>query len=60
MPKAKDTKIKARVLVDITIDGKPCKCNDIVELGDDELAQYAGAVDPHPDAVAYAIAINNV
>lgn len=53
MPR-KDTKTKARVLVDVVINGEPRKCDDIVELSDAELLQYAGAVDPHPDAVAYA------
>lgn len=47
----------ARVLCDEMINGVPCKIDDIVELGEEDLRLYRKSVDPHPDAVVYAQAL---
>lgn len=48
--KPTDDKIKARVLVACRL-GKP---DDVVTIDAATAAQHAGAIDTHPDAVAYA------
>ena len=54
--KKQTTATKVRVLVEGAF-GKP---DDVIELDGEELAQAlaSGQVDPHPEAVAYAEALN--
>jgi hypothetical protein len=51
-PKVAEGQVKARVLVD----GAFGKVNDIVVV-DKAMAEAAGDLDPHPEAVAYAESI---
>lgn len=44
---------RARVLVDSVIDGKQYRSGELVEASGETLRALAGAVDTHPDAVAY-------
>lgn len=47
--------IDVRVLAAVTIGGARFQPDDVIEGMPDSVAQaYAGSVDPHPDAVAYA------
>ena len=47
--------VDVRVLADVTIGGMRFQPDDVIEGMPDSVAQaYAGSVDPHPDAVAYA------
>lgn len=45
---------KVRVLTETRHKDQVLKHNQVVEMTDDEIKAQAGAVDPHPDAVAYA------
>jgi hypothetical protein len=45
---------KVRVLTETRHKGDVLKHNQVVEMTDDEIKAQAGAVDPHPDAVAHA------
>ena len=42
--------VSARVLLDCQLG----KCNDVVQVLEQDLPSLQGMVDPHPDAVAYA------
>jgi len=53
-PKPEPKTKKVRVLTDIRHRGKPVTHNSVVEMTNEEIKAHAGAVDPHPDAVAYA------
>ena len=47
--------VDVRVLAAVTIGGERFEPDDVIEGMPDNVAQaYAGSVDPHPDAVAYA------
>ena len=47
--------VDVRVLAAVTIDGVRFAPDDVIEGMPETIAQaYAGSVDPHPDAVAYA------
>lgn len=47
--------VAVRVLAAVTIDGVRFAPDDVIEGMPETIAQaYAGSVDPHPDAVAYA------
>ena len=47
--------VDVRVLAAVTIGGARFQPDDVIEGMPDSVAQaYAGSVDPHPDAVAYA------
>lgn len=47
--------VDVRVLAAVTIDGVRFQPDDVIEGMPESIAQaYAGSVDPHPDAVAYA------
>ena len=47
--------VDVRVLAGVTIDGERFQPDDVIEGMPETIAQaYAGSVDPHPDAVAYA------
>ena len=47
--------VDVRVLAAVTIDGVRFQPDDVIEGVPETIAQaYAGSVDPHPDAVAYA------
>jgi len=47
--------VAVRVLAAVTIDGERFQPDDVIEGMPEAIAQaYAGSVDPHPDAVAYA------
>lgn len=45
---------KVRVLTETRHKDQVLKHNQVVEMSDDEIKAQFGAVDPHPDAVAYA------
>lgn len=48
-------RVDVRVLASVTIGGARFQPDDVIEGMPDSVAQaYAGSVDPHPDAVAYA------
>lgn len=49
---------KVRVLAETRHKGEILSHGDIAEMTDDEIKAQAGAVDPHPDAVAYAEKVN--
>lgn len=57
MAKAKGKTVKARVLLDVSIDGVIYRADQVVEF-DEGLAKQAkegGQIDDHPDAVAYCL-----
>lgn len=45
---------KVRVLSETRHKGKVLAHNSVIEMTDEEIKAQAGAVDPHPDAVAHA------
>lgn len=47
--------VPARVLMDVVIDGVAYHNGQVVEVDERTLARTDGALDPHPDAVAYAL-----
>lgn len=49
--------IKARVLLEVTIEGNKYQPDDVVSLDEAQLYDYRGMVDPHPDAVRHAESI---
>lgn len=49
------TQTTARVLVDFTLDEVRYRADDVLTLPADLAESHAAALDPHPDAVAYAI-----
>lgn len=52
--------VDVRVLAAVSIDGVRFQPNDVIEGMPDAVAQaYAGSVDAHPDAVAYARSIDS-
>jgi hypothetical protein len=50
---AKEKLIKGRVLVDCSLG----KCNDVVQIQEDQVKTLSGVVDTDPGAVAYAESI---
>lgn len=56
MPKSKPSTVQARVLADLSIDGVPYRVDQVIELAAELAALYPNALDPHPDAVAWAVA----
>ncbi len=55
MPKTKPATVTARVLADSVIDGVAYRIDQVVELAADVAALNTDALDPHADAVAYAL-----
>ncbi|WP_338499936.1 hypothetical protein [Delftia tsuruhatensis] len=52
--------VAVRVLAAVTIDGVRFQPDDVIEGVPETIAQaYAGSVDPHPDAVAYARSVGS-
>lgn len=52
--------VDVRVLAAVTIDGVRFQPDDVIEGVPETIAQaYAGSVDPHPDAVAYARSVGS-
>ncbi|EPD35462.1 hypothetical protein [Delftia acidovorans] len=52
--------VAVRVLAAVTIDGVRFQPDDVIEGMPESVAKaYAGSVDPHPDAVAYARSVGS-
>jgi hypothetical protein len=56
MSRQKQTKTatKARVLVDVIVDGNLCRSGSLLEADADVIENLGAQVDTHPDAIAYA------
>lgn len=53
-PKAAERPTKARVLVDVTVDGTFYSSGSLLQADADVIAGLANQVDTHPEAVAFA------